>query len=346
MSVKTKIKTISWSLLGLGCIALLVAAMKAKDSKACKGVEINITGTTKHMFIKQADVIDVLNKNNIHAGETLDDINLRKTEEQLENNPWLKDAELFFDNNQTLHVKISEREPIARVFTMSGNSFYIDSSGLRLPVNEKATARVIVFTSFPSDKKALSKPDSLVLNDVRTIAQYVTVDSFLNEQTAQITITQQRTYEITPVVGDQIIRIGNADSLNEKFAKLLAFYKQVWSKVGFEKYSVIDVQYQGQVVAVRRGENHTISDTTKAMSQMANADTKLNKALNDTTYATPLSKPVAVEDENDLPKNTTANTTTKKRVKKTDHTNNKKTDRNKKALTTKKPKAVMKKSKK
>jgi cell division protein FtsQ len=292
------------------------------------------------MFVKQADVIDVLNKNNIHAGETLDDINLRKTEKQLEDNPWLKDAELFFDNNQTLHVKISEREPIARIFTMSGSSFYIDSSGLRLPVNENATARVIVFTSFPSDKNILSKPDSLVLHDVKTIAQYVTADSFLNEQTAQINITQQRTYEITPVVGDQVIRIGNADSLNEKFAKLLAFYKQVWSKVGFEKYYVIDVQYHGQVVAVRRGENHTISDTTRAMLQMANADTKLNKALNDTTYATPLSKPVAVEDENDLSKNTTANTTTKKIAKKTEHTNNKKT------LTTKKPKAVMKKGKK
>ena len=134
----------------------------------------------------------------------------------------------------------------------AGNSFYIDSTGLRLPVNENATARVIVFTSFPSDKKILSAPDSLVLNDVKTISKYITADSFLNEQTAQINITQQRTYEIIPVVGNQIIRIGNADSLNEKFTKLLAFYKQVWSKVGFEKYSVIDVQYHGQVVAVRK----------------------------------------------------------------------------------------------
>ena len=88
---------------------------------------------------------------------------------------------------------------------------------------------LIVFTSFPSDKKILSAPDSLVLNDVKTISKYITADSFLNEQTAQINITQQRTYEITPVVGNQIIRIGNADSLHEKFTKLLAFYKQVFA---------------------------------------------------------------------------------------------------------------------
>ena len=88
----------------------------------------------------------------------------------------------------------------------------------------------------------------------------------MNEQTAQINITQQRTYEITPVIGDQIIRIGDADSLDEKFTKLLAFYKQVLSKVGFERYSVIDVQYDGQVVAVRKGEGYIVSDTAKAMT--------------------------------------------------------------------------------
>ena len=185
MSVKTKIKTISWSALGLCCVVLLVAAMKSKDSKACASVEINIEGATQHKFIKKADVLTVLNQNNINAGKTLEDIDLRKAEKQLEQNAWIKDAELFFDNHQTLHVNISEREPIARVFTMSGNSFYIDSTGLRLPVNENATARVLVFTSFPSDKKILSKPDSLVLNDIKRLTQYISADSFLNEQTAQ-----------------------------------------------------------------------------------------------------------------------------------------------------------------
>ena len=339
MSVKTKIKTISWSALGLCCVVLLVAAMKSKDSKACASVEINIEGATQHKFIKKADVLTVLNQNNINAGKTLEDIDLRKAEKQLEQNAWIKDAELFFDNHQTLHVNISEREPIARVFTMSGNSFYIDSTGLRLPVNENATARVLVFTSFPSDKKILSKPDSLVLNDIKRLTQYISADSFLNEQTAQINITQQRTYEITPVVGNQIIRIGNADSLNEKFTKLMAFYKQVWNKVGFEKYSVIDVQYDGQVVAVRRGESYTISDTAKAMRQLKQADIKLNTVLNDTTYSAPISKTVTVEHVNDLSNKTAV----KKPAKKANQSRNKNANSNKKKSSVKKPKAVMKK---
>ena len=345
MSVKSKIKTISWSALGLCCIVLLVAAMRQKDSKVFSSVDIKIEAVSKSMFVQKEEILNVLKENSITPGKTLDDINLRKAEEQLEQNTWIKDAELFFDNHQILHVNISEREPVARVFTLSGNSFYIDSTGLRLPVNENATARVIVFTSFPSEKKILSKPDSLVLNDVKTISNYITADSFLNTQTAQVNITSQRTYEITPVVGDQVIRIGNADSLNEKFTKLLAFYKQVFAKVGFEKYSVIDVQYEGQVVAVRKGEGYTISDTAKAMRQLKQADTKLNTVLNDTTYSAPISKPVSVDGAIHKPaKEITRKKETKKLSKTvTKKTADKKRTSDKKKASVKKPKAVMKK---
>ena len=110
-----------------------------------------------------------------------------------------------------------------------------------------------MFTSFPSEKNKLSHPDSLVLFDIKAIAQYIQQDSMLLAQVAQVDITSQRTYEIVPLVGNQLIKIGNAENLDEKFSKLKMFYQQVWSKVGFEKYETIDVQYSGQVVAVKRG---------------------------------------------------------------------------------------------
>jgi cell division protein FtsQ len=336
MSLKSKIKTVGWSALGLCCMVLLVAAMKSKNSKTCKDIKIDIEGAKEHVFVKKADVINVLSANKIKTGEILSDIDLRKTEEQLEQNAWIKDAELFFDNRQMLHVNIAEREPIARVFTIQGSSFYIDSSGLRLPVNENATARVIVFTSFPSDRKILSRPDSLVLMDVKHLAQYIHTDSFLTEQTAQVNITQQRTYEITPVAGNQIIRIGNADSLDEKFQKLFAFYKQVWSKTGFEKYSVIDVQYHGQVVGVRRGEQYIVSDTAKALMQLAKADKKLNTVLNDTMYAAPLKKSNA-----DSVKHVSAKPALKKDIKKSSKPASNKINGDKKNSQAQKPKALM-----
>jgi len=69
---------------------------------------------------------------------------------------------------------------------LNGNSYYIDSSCKRLPLSDELSARVPMFTSFRSEKKVLSRPDSLVLQDIKHIAQYIRRDSFLMAQVAQL----------------------------------------------------------------------------------------------------------------------------------------------------------------
>ncbi len=66
------------------------------------------------------------------------------------------------------------------------------------------------------------------------------------------------------MVGNQTIIFGNADSLESKFSKLSAFYKQVWAKSGFEKYEIINVSFANQVVATRRGAPKPYVDSVLA----------------------------------------------------------------------------------
>lgn len=318
-----------WSFLGVGTCTLLIAAMQKKDEKACAGIEINIDGVKDNVFIDDKDVAEIMKKNGAVKGKEVSNFNLRNIEEQLEKNAWIKDADLFFDNNQVLHAKIEEREPIARIFTLSGKSYYIDSSCKMLPLSDERSARVPMFTSFPSDKKVLSKPDSAVLEDVKNIAQYINADSFLTAQVAQIDITWQGTYEIIPVLGDQLIRIGNAQELDEKFGKLKSFYKQVWAKTGFEKYEIIDVQYKDQVVATKRGAGKIYADTTKAMKEFGNTLQQIKSVLNDTAFAAEVVKPAPAKDSVATKKSKTNNKTERKNISP--------------AANQKQPKAVMKK---
>jgi len=316
----------------VGTFTLLIAAMQKKDEKACAGIKINIDGAKDNVFIDDKDVMAIMKSNGALKGKEVSTINLRSVEEQLEKNAWIKDADLFFDNNQVLYAKIEEREPIARIFTLSGKSYYIDSSCKMLPLSDERSARVPMFTSFPSDKKVLSKPDSSVLQDVKNIAQYINADSFLTAQVAQIDITSQGTYEIIPVLGDQLIRIGDAEDLDEKFGKLKSFYKQVWAKTGFEKYETIDVQYKDQVVATKRGAGKIYADTTKAMKEFGNTLQQIKSVLNDTAFAAEVVKPAPGKDS----------VTTKKSV--ATKTNNKTVKKNiTPAVNQKQPKAVMKK---
>lgn len=365
MKWKQKIKTAVWAALGMGCVALLFAATKKKDSLTCQKINIQLDDETKNSFVNKEGILAALKQEGIYQGISINKLNLKVAEAGLNKNPWIKDAEIFVNNKQELTVKIEERIPVARLFTVDGASYYIDSFGLRLPSNNAAT-RVVVFTSFPSSKKILSNPDSLVLGDVKNIANFITADSFWNAQISQINITSQRTYEMIPVIGNQLIILGTADSLQKKFDKLFTFYKNVWSKIGFEKYSKLDISFDNQIVAIRKGELLPKSDTGSAIVQMMNADKKMTKILNDTTYAAPIknnsdnnSKPVVekkTNKESDKTKskkdvNEKSNSTTKKSsgIKTNSKTNTQKNNTTLKVQTntsekkSSKPKAVMKK---
>ena len=233
-------------------LTLLLAAISKKNKGLCKDYHITIKGAYNNLFIDKNDVEQLLI--NTIKGDIRDrpvsSFNLHELEQKLEQNKWIDEAELYFNNRDVLHVTITEREPVARIFTKEGNSFYIDSLGRKLPLSDKMSARVPVFTSFP-DKKILTSKDSLLLNDVRVAANFIVNDPFWMSQVAQIDITPDRNFEMVPVVGNHLVKLGNGENIDQKFRRLMVFYKQVLSKTGFDKYKVINVQYKGQVVASR-----------------------------------------------------------------------------------------------
>jgi cell division protein FtsQ len=280
---KQRIIQAVWILAGAGTIVLLAAAMQKKSGKPCSDVQVEITGATDHVFVEEKDIKEILKEKGSFTGVAMTGVDLRNIEEMLEKDPWIKNAELFFDNKQVLQVRITEREPVARIFTVMGNSFYLDSGGVMLPLSEKLTARVPVFTGFPLGNR-LSKPDSTLLKDVIALSNYICADSFWNAQVAQIDITGNE-FEMVPVIGDHIIRFGDAGDMERKFKKLFSFYKNVSTKVGFDKYETIDLKYDGQVVATRRGAVVPVADSAGAMKQLQHS---LETIARDTVQARPV----------------------------------------------------------
>ncbi len=285
-------KTFLWMLLGAGCIVLMLVAMKKKDKMQCASIHIAIKGEEEKVFISKTDIMEVLEKYGIQKNKNIEGIVLHDVEMALEKNAWIADAEIYFDNAQVLHAAIKEREPIARIFTAQGASFYMDSTGMRLPLTDTRTARLPVFTSFPTAQKKLSSPDSLVLDDVRKIAVFVAADSFWSMQVAQVNISPKRTYELSMTVGNQLVEIGDAEDLSAKFYRLRQFYNQVWPVAGFEKYERINVQYNGQLVAVRRGAARPVSDTANALQGVSAVAKRLQAIMKDTVYASDAAKPL------------------------------------------------------
>ncbi|MEI9807796.1 MAG: hypothetical protein WDO16_07910 [Bacteroidota bacterium] len=260
-AIRTILFVTMWVAIGGGMLTLLIAAIGKQKRDHCKDYTISIKGVQDNFFVDQKDVLKLLKaaaKGEV-KGQKKSTLNLQQMEKLLEENIWIKDAELYFDNQEVLHVSILEREPIARVFTIAGKSYYLDKDEKRMPLSDKMSAKVPVFTGFP--EKILGKRDSVLLHNVKDAATFILNDPFWMSQVAQVDITAERNFEMTPVVGNHTVILGDGENMERKFHRLFVFYKNVLSKTGFDKYKAINVQYAGQVVGIRN--NGTKKDTAR-----------------------------------------------------------------------------------
>lgn len=288
-----------WLCIGAGMFTLLMAAITRKNKGVCNAYSIEIKGVETNYFIDQKDVEALLKKaaNGAIKGQLVKSLNLRDMEKALEKNTWISDAELYMDNQDVLHVSVTEKEPVARIFTTGGNSFYIDKTGKRMPLSDKLSARVPVFTGFPEMKK-MNEADSALLQKVTTAANFIIHDSFWLAQVAQVDITPERNFEMIPVVGNHLVKMGTGEQIEKQFGRLMIFYKEVLSKTGFDRYKVIDVQYKGQVVASRAAGDAKL-DSVKLRRNVDLLLQQSRQAEND-TVARLLPKP-AIPLETDTP---------------------------------------------
>lgn len=331
---------ISACLLAGGSLAtLLIAANRKEAAHYCQGIEVNIRGTDDKAFISKEDILAQLTKagSDTILHKQLERINVSHLERSLEGHPWIGDAELYFDTHDVLHVAVTEREPVARAFTTQGTTFYLDSTGKRLPLLPDVAVRVPVVTSLASGTQ-LTHKDSVLTKEATAIATYISEHPFWDAQIAQIDLTPAGTFELIPVVGNHIIRIGRAENLDEKLSNLLLFYKQVLRHTGFDKYAVVDVQYKDQVVGSNERTvsaidsvqlQRNIQDLMRKAKQQAEADSvalaeQTATAAKDSTQqtntpqphdekpkATPVTTPLVVRSNQHPVKNATPHSTKK-----------------------------------
>ena len=243
-----------WSIAGVALVVLFVFAWQAKGQKKCTGVQIELVGdNTAILFMDEMEIKALLSDQGVKKGVPIIALNLIQIEKTLTNIKWVRHAEIFIDNQQQVQVRIEQRVPIARIFTASGSSFFIDSTATRLPLKQLSVMRLPVFTGFPSDQEHLSKPDSVLLKDVLKLATMIRSDSFFLAQIAQVNIASNGDFELVPALGDHLVLLGSVEHLEDKLNRLYTFYKHVWVQSGINAFQVLDCRFDHQIVALKKG---------------------------------------------------------------------------------------------
>ncbi|MEO6521438.1 MAG: cell division protein FtsQ [Mucilaginibacter sp.] len=235
-----------------GIIALMSFIEYKKAGVVCTDVKIYIPGN--QYFIDKEEVDNILQvKNNALIGHKLEDINIQALESKLRANPFIEFAKVYMEMDGVIHVEISQRQPILRVVNKFDQDFYIDQYGMKMPLSQNFTAKVLVATG-EIDELFGNRVDSLhnaITKDLYRTADFIRKDSLWSAQIVQIYVNTDHELELIPRVGNHKILLGNADSLATKFGNLLVFYKQALPKVGQDAYRIINIKYANQVVGIK-----------------------------------------------------------------------------------------------
>lgn len=249
-----KLRSVGSIVLGLlsmiGLVILLVAAVGNRNEQTCTGFEIKFKGDDKEWFMDKKDIVVLLEKSGYPKinGIPIVEFDLYKIENKIQQNAWVKNVDLHFDNHQVLQIYIEEEQPVIRIFEVGGSSYYFSENGKKLPLSTRVTAKVPVVTGFPSGLKQDSKKFKQLVEQLVELSHYIQSDVFWKAQIAQMHLMPDGKMSFIPTVGKQIIQFGTLTDIEEKFRKLDLFYEQVIAKGGLEKYKTIDVQFDKQVV--------------------------------------------------------------------------------------------------
>ena len=262
-------------LICLSGIGLLMSFIELKKGdQKCTDVKVMLPG--RYNFIERDEVDRILlEAGGKLVGRNLNDINIHKLENSLKSNPFIEYAKVFADMDGVVHVQIRQREPILRIINMANVHFYIDGKGLKIPLSDNFTSKVLVANGF-IDEDFSGKVDTLsskVAKDLYRMAFFIRKDTLWDNQIEQLFVDLKGDIEMVPRVGNHKIILGDADSLQTKFRNLLVFYTKAIPKVGWDTYKTINLKYANQIVCEKNifDKNKATTDVTQPLVDSINS---------------------------------------------------------------------------
>ena len=242
-----KIVNISVAIMLLAYLLLSVSYTNShtKEDLICKELLIDIVDASDRLYLTDNDIkTDIAKAGLSPVGKDLSTISTAAIENKLKENRLIKRVECYKTVDGAVRIKVYQRMPILRIFSTKGN-YYVDKEGEKMPVpGGNFAVYVPVASGFIEDEYATT--------DLYEFALFLQQDKFWNSQVKQIYVTPNGDIELTPAVGNHQIILGKIDNYKEKLEKLRLFYDKGLSKVGWNKYSVINLKFKNQVVCIKK----------------------------------------------------------------------------------------------
>ena len=214
------------------------------DIQKCSKVQIQVD-TEGDLFFINSEMVEemIFSKVDSLVGKSYEDINIYLLEEFVNQHRNIKKAELYLSLDGTLSISVKQREPLVRVFE-GDESYYLDDEMNHFPLSDQYSARVLQVYWDEISESRIAILESLI--------DLIDSDNFLKAQITAIAFDENNEIVLYPRVGDHKIIMGKAEDFRNKFEKLKVFYRKGLEKMGWDRYSMINLNYEDQVVCTKR----------------------------------------------------------------------------------------------
>ncbi|KAA6324258.1 hypothetical protein EZS27_026394 [termite gut metagenome] len=243
--IKKRILQIAVLLFTVYIFTAVISLNHRIDNLICRDVLFIIKDSVNVGFVTKRDITDMLQKANLNPKDKpMDVINTSFIEKTLSKHILIDRVECYKTLSGKLCIEINQRIPILRIMSNTGENYYIDNKGKVMPMNVRCIAHLPVVTG-DVDK-------TFAMNELYQLGLFLYHNTFWDAQIEQINVLPKGEIELVPRVGEHIIFFGDTNRLEQKFERLKTFYLKALNKVGWNKYSRINLEFENQIVCTKR----------------------------------------------------------------------------------------------
>ncbi len=242
----------------IAMVMLLIYVYLKHEQEPLQKVMIHLSRDGEKGFLNRDEIISCVES---HLNDTirLQDVNLEFIEDSLAQTPWVDKIDAYTDIEGNLIINILESKPVLRVFNQFGKSFYLDEKGKILPLSNHYAPHLLIANGYIQTNPVhgynnindtiYKKSD---LKKLLAISKGINRYKFLRSLLSEVYLNSRHEFDLIPVVGNQIIRLGDTTNLTHKLENLVIFYKKSLVYEGWDTYKTVNLKYRNQIVCTKK----------------------------------------------------------------------------------------------
>jgi len=249
-------------------IIIIIGWLVIRDRSAATSIsriEININTADTNKIIDSTYVLDLIYQVTPRViGVMIEDFPLDKVYQTIKKSNYVENVLCNIKLDGTLKIDVWARCPLLHIISNDGYECILDTSGFVMPIPEKYNLYIpVAYGNIKTKVKIGSKvkniksytyesKDFTELDKLYYLAKTIKNDEISKLLFWDIYVENQKSFYLYPIVGNQYIRLGDVDQLDDKLKNISIFYNNIQHISDISNFVGFDLRVPPQVIAIKQ----------------------------------------------------------------------------------------------